>query len=108
MLRPMWKHYYGNTDAIIFVVDSQDVQRILLAREELHKMLAEEELKEAVLLVLANKQDIGEMSVQDVINKLDLPSMRGREWHCQGTKALTGEGLVEGLKWLSETLKKKV
>lgn len=55
VLRPMWKHYYGNSDAIIFVVDSQDVQRIGLAKEELHKMLAEEELKEAILLVLANK-----------------------------------------------------
>ena len=54
-LRPMWRHYYGNSDAIIFVVDSQDKNRIDIAKNELHRMLAEEELKEAILLVLANK-----------------------------------------------------
>lgn len=55
ILRPMWKHYYVNSDAIIFVVDSQDKNRLEQAKKELHKMLAEEELKEAILLVLANK-----------------------------------------------------
>ena len=55
ILRPMWKHYYVNSDAIIFVVDSQDKNRLELAKTELHKMLAEEELKNAILLVLANK-----------------------------------------------------
>ena len=47
----MWRHYYGNSDAIIFVVDSQDKNRLEIAKNELHRMLAEEELKEAILLV---------------------------------------------------------
>lgn len=51
----MWKHYYVNSDAVIFVVDSQDKNRLDIAKAELHKMLAEEELKNAILLVLANK-----------------------------------------------------
>jgi GTPase SAR1 family protein len=55
ILRPMWKHYYANSDALIFVVDSQDWDRLDIAKNELHRMLAEEELKDAVLLVLANK-----------------------------------------------------
>lgn len=81
-LRPMWRHYYGNSEAIIFVVDSQDKNRLETAKNELHKMLAEEELKEAILLVFANKQDIAVLSVQDVIKGLDLPNLRGRIWHC--------------------------
>lgn len=41
---------------LIFVVDSNDRERIAEAREELMRMLAEDELKDAVLLVFANKQ----------------------------------------------------
>ncbi len=54
----MWRHYYQNTEGLIYVVDSSDRARLQIAKEELHKMLAEEELKDTVLLVLANKQDI--------------------------------------------------
>jgi GTPase SAR1 family protein len=38
------------------VVDSNDRERIGEAAEELQKMLREEELRDVVLLVLANKQ----------------------------------------------------
>jgi small GTP-binding protein len=62
-IRQLWKHYYQNTQALIYVVDSSDKERVEIAREELQKMLAEDELKDAVLLVLANKQDMGVMSV---------------------------------------------
>ena len=54
-IRKLWKHYYKNTQALIFVVDSSDRERIELAKNELHKLLSEEELKDAVVLVLANK-----------------------------------------------------
>lgn len=57
-IRPLWRHYYQNTQGVIFVVDSNDRERVTEAREELHKMLAEDELREAVLLVFANKQDL--------------------------------------------------
>ncbi len=54
-IRLLWRHYYQNTQGLIFVVDSNDRDRIDDAREELHKMLSEEELRDAVLLVFANK-----------------------------------------------------
>ncbi len=55
-IRPLWRHYYVNAQALIFVVDSNDRDRISEARDELHRMLSEDELKDAVLLVFANKQ----------------------------------------------------
>lgn len=55
-IRPLWRHYYQNTQGLIFVVDSNDRDRISVASESLHKMLEEEELRDACLLVLANKQ----------------------------------------------------
>lgn len=57
-IRPLWRHYFQNTQGIIFVVDSNDRDRIIEAREELQRMLNEDELRNAVLLIFANKQDL--------------------------------------------------
>ena len=57
-IRPLWRHYFQNTQGIIFVVDSNDRDRIVEAREELQRMLNEDELRNALLLVFANKQDL--------------------------------------------------
>jgi len=114
-IRPLWRHYYQNTQGIIFVVDSNDRERIddtsgadNSAKEELHRMLAEDELRDAVLLVFANKQDLpNAMSVNEVTEKLGLNQLRNRKWYIQATCATTGDGLYEGLDWLSTTLKNK-
>ena len=57
-IRPLWRHYFQNTQGLIFVVDSNDRDRIHETKDELHKMLNEDDLRDAVLLVFANKQDI--------------------------------------------------
>merc|ERR1712146_583607 len=57
-IRPLWRHYYTGTQGLIFVVDSNDRDRIEDAREELTKMLNEDEMRDAILLVYANKQDL--------------------------------------------------
>merc|ERR1711970_1571886 len=43
-IRGLWRHYYQGTHAAIFVVDSNDQDRIEDAREELAKMLGEEDM----------------------------------------------------------------
>ena len=73
-----------------------------------HRMLNEDELRDAVLLVFANKQDLpNAMTVTDVTEKLGLNTMRSRTWFIQATCATTGDGLYEGLDWLSNILKSK-
>merc|ERR1712048_548641 len=57
-MRALWRHYYQGTNALIFVVDSNDRDRIEDAREELTKFLNEDEMSDVVLLVFANKQDL--------------------------------------------------
>ena len=106
-IRLLWKHYFEGTDALIYVIDSSDKERIDIAREELLSMMATPELSSAALLVMANKQDLGVMNVAEVTDKLGLYSLRGRDWFIQGTNALTGEGLYAGFDWLSKTLKEK-
>jgi len=114
-IRPLWRHYYQNTQGIIFVVDSNDRERIddaqgadNSAKEELHRMLSEDELRDAVLLVFANKQDLpNAMTVNEVTERLGLNQLRNRQWYIQATCATTGDGLYEGLDWLSNTLSKR-
>jgi len=105
-IRALWRHYLQNTVAVIFVVDSNDRERISEAHDELQKMLAEQELANTRLLVLANKQDLpNAMSVSEVTDKLGLHSLRNRQWYIQATCATTGDGLYEGLDWLSSACK---
>ena len=102
-IRQLWRHYYTNTQGIIFVVDSNDRDRIDDARDELHKMINDEELKDAVILVYANKQDIqGAMTTPEVTDKLGLHTIRGKTWYIQAACATRGDGLYEGLDWLSK------
>ncbi|GAB1521614.1 ADP-ribosylation factor, Arf Arf6 [Rhizoctonia solani] len=120
-IRPLWRHYYTGTNidyflsllganpwstgtqGLVFVVDSQDRERIDEAKQELHRILADREMKECLLLVFANKQDLpGAMSPAEVTEKLGLHRMRDRS--CCAT---TGEGLFEGLQWLSQNVKKR-
>ncbi|KAJ3268335.1 hypothetical protein HDV01_003100 [Terramyces sp. JEL0728] len=107
-IRPLWRHYFQNTQGIIFVVDSNDRERVVEAREELQRMLNEDELRDAVLLVFANKQDLpNAMNATEITDKLGLHSIRQRQWFIQATCATTGDGLFEGLEWLSTKLKGK-
>merc|ERR1712130_526174 len=75
-IRPLWRHYFQNTQGLIFVVDSNDRERVAEASEELRKMLREDELRDAKLLVFANKQDLpNAMSVAEVTDKLGLHAL---------------------------------
>merc|ERR1712006_43566 len=104
-IRPLWRHYYQNTQGLIFVVDSNDRDRIEDAKEEMNKMLNEDEMRDAALLVFANKQDLpNAMPAAEVTEKLVLHNMRNRQWFIQSACATTGDGLYEGLDWLSRTL----
>eukprot|EP01107_Rhizomastix_libera_P014816 TRINITY_DN49_c0_g1_i2.p1 TRINITY_DN49_c0_g1~~TRINITY_DN49_c0_g1_i2.p1 ORF type:complete len:189 (-),score=45.78 TRINITY_DN49_c0_g1_i2:124-663(-) len=106
-IRPLWRHYFQNTQGLIFVVDSNDRERVVEAHDELNKMLNEDELRDAVLLVFANKQDLPQaMSVAEVTDKLGLHNIRTRKWFIQSTCATTGDGLYEGLDWLASNLAK--
>uniref|UniRef100_A0A7C8ZII1 ADP-ribosylation factor n=1 Tax=Opuntia streptacantha TaxID=393608 RepID=A0A7C8ZII1_OPUST len=107
-IRPLWRHYFQNTQGLIFVVDSNDRDRVTEARDELHRMLNEDELRDATLLVFANKQDLpNAMSVAEITDKLGLHSLRQRRWYIQACCATSGEGLYEGLDWLSNNIASK-
>ncbi|KAF1455663.1 ARF5 factor, partial [Cochlearius cochlearius] len=107
-IRPLWRHYFQNTQGLIFVVDSNDRERVQESADELQKMLQEDELRDAVLLVFANKQDMpNAMAVSELTDKLGLQTLRSRTWYVQATCATQGTGLYDGLDWLSHELSKR-
>ncbi|GAA0141845.1 G-protein [Lithospermum erythrorhizon] len=105
-LRPLWRHYFSNTDGLIYVVDSLDRERIGKAKAEFQDIIKDPFMLNCIILVFANKQDMkGAMTPLEVSEGLGLFELKNRKWHIQGTCALRGDGLYEGLDWLSSTLK---
>ncbi|SCU97287.1 LAMI_0F09516g1_1 [Lachancea mirantina] len=107
-LRPLWRHYFPATTALIFVIDSQDTGRLNEAKEELYSIIGEKEMEEVVLLVLANKQDLkGSLTPQEISDFLQLKDhLDNQLWCVIGSNALTGQGLVEGLSWITNNTHK--
>lgn len=105
-IRALWKHYYVNTDGLVFVVDSADPERFLEAREELKAILEHDEMRGVPFLVMANKQDLpGARKPMELAEELGLTKLKGHQWHVQGCCAANGEGLVEGLEVLTNLVK---
>lgn len=106
-LRASWSNYFSSTDFIILVIDSTDRERLTVAKQELHQMLAHQDLKNAAVLVFANKQDVlGSMSSKQIMQHLNLSCIKDHHWHIQNCCALTREGLNQGLEWMCDRVKK--
>ncbi|KPI37448.1 ADP-ribosylation factor-like protein 1 [Cyphellophora attinorum] len=104
-IRPYWRSYYANTAAVIFVVDSTDIERLEIAADELKNMLNEEELKDAALLVFANKQDQpGAQGAGEISEALSLGELRDRNWSIVACSVIDGKGISEGMDWLVQTV----
>jgi len=105
-LRALWRHYYQNTQAVIFVVDSSDRHRLQEAAEELHRLIKEDELQDALLLVFANKQDLpNACNAGELAEEMRLyPPYITKSCYIQSCCATSGDGLYEGLDWLSSTI----
>ena len=81
MQRPLWRHYFQKTDALVFVVDSNDRERLIHAKEELDLLLREDELQNALVVVVANKQDLpNAMTVDEIQKSLGLDHVTSHSW----------------------------
>lgn len=103
----IWRRNYAGTNGIVFVVDSSNADALAKARVDLHSMMLEEELAEAAVLVVANKQDLpNAQSAEEVCDKLGLEDLPGNQrWFLQPASAVHGDGLYEGLDWLAQEIR---
>ncbi|KAK3062374.1 ADP-ribosylation factor, Arf Arf6 [Coniosporium uncinatum] len=106
-IRPLWRHYFSGTQGLVFVIDSNDRDRMDEARTELARIIQDREMRDALLLVFANKQDIpGAMRPDELSRKLKLDEIaKNHIWKVEPSCATTGEGIFEGLEWLGKNVK---
>ena len=104
-IRPYWRNYFDQTDALIYVIDSADRRRMEETGVELAQLLEEDKLAGIPLLIFANKQDLlNALPPQDISKGLNLHTIRDRMWNIQACSAKTGEGLQEGMEWVVEKI----
>nr|QXF29073.1 Arl17b [Planomonas micra] len=106
-IRPLWRHYYQGTNAVIWVIDSNDHDRMDETLEEMVMAAKEDDLSgsDIVWLILCNKQDLpGALSPTLIEAKLPKEIKNRRACRVVGTSAIRGDGLYEGLDWLSFAL----
>lgn len=105
-IRPYWRCYFSQTDAIIYVVDSTDRDRMGVAKHELFSLLDEEELRKATILIFANKQDLPNAAGEaEIAQNLGVSSITSHSWSIVKSSVPTGEGLAEGMDWLCDKLR---
>jgi small GTP-binding protein len=103
-IRPLWRHYYDNVDGVIFILDSNDCDRIEEVKTELHYIMSEDRLKNVKLLIFCNKQDLpNARSVDYIGEQLELNTIK-QEWYIQECSALYGSGIFEGLEYIYKNI----
>lgn len=107
--RELWKHYFGCSQGVIFVVDSTDRDRIFTVRDELQKLKEYADLKDVSLLILLNKQDAeGAFTVAEMKEQIDFESLTFTNSKAiYGVSVLHGNGVTEALHWLVEAINQK-
>ncbi|GLE03627.1 hypothetical protein PINS_up012529 [Pythium insidiosum] len=104
-IRRLWHLYFARADAVVFVVDATDRERLSLAKQELQRVMKSDELRDAKLLVCANKQDAPDaMAADDVRRALAVDDWYQHPTHVQGITASNGDGVSDALQWLSDQL----
>ncbi|XP_059162606.1 ADP-ribosylation factor 3-like [Physella acuta] len=81
-IRPLYRHYYANTDAVIYMIDSKDRERLDDAIDELMQnvLTQPDDLNDTVVMVLANKQDLpNALSSQEIEDRLKEKCPRCRQ-----------------------------
>lgn len=106
-IRPYWQNYFDNTDALVYVIDSADQNRVEETGIELNELIDDEKLDTVPVLVLANKQDlVNALSAKDIATSLNLVNIRDRQWQINAVSAKTGDGLDDAFQWLVNTIDK--
>jgi small GTP-binding protein len=102
-LRQLWPHYFESASGIAFVIDSADLDRIELARNELHALFSSKDLVGKPFLILLNKQDLPNAKrEQEMIEILQLKQVTSSKWHVLECIATKNHQLTTGFMWLSD------
>ncbi|KAK3447226.1 ADP-ribosylation factor-related protein 1 [Eucalyptus grandis] len=106
-LRSIWEKYYEEAHAVVFVIDAASPSRFEDSKSSLEKVLRNEDLQGAPLLILANKQDLAEaVSADELARYLDLKKLDERVYMFEAVSAYDGLGIKESVEWLVEVMER--
>lgn len=116
-VRKVWKEYFPAVDAIVFLIDVWDRNRLFESKAELDSILTDEQLMNCPVLILGNKIDkIGALGEQDVRQAFNLNGLttgkgnvarteiNGRPMELFMCSVLKREGYGEAFRWLAQYL----
>ncbi|XP_036098145.1 ADP-ribosylation factor-like protein 14 [Molossus molossus] len=106
-MRTVWGCYCERISGLVYVVDSTDKRRLEDSRREFEHILKNEHIKNVPVVLLANKQDVpGALTAEDITRMFKVKKLCcDRNWYVQPCCALTGDGLAEGFRKLTEFVK---
>ncbi|MHA1231347.1 MAG: ADP-ribosylation factor family protein [Candidatus Helarchaeota archaeon] len=103
--RQFWGEAVQDCNALLFVVDSADRERIEESKKEIIQIIKEFLPPSVPILIIANKNDIeGHLTEAEIARIFEMPELKEKTWHVQETSVKTGYGLVEAFIWLYEQL----
>ena len=104
-LRALWPHYFGQSDGVVFVFDSSDIDRIETVKTELHPLMSHKELTGKPFLILANKQDLPRaLDKKNMIEALGLKAVTWLKWQVVECSATKNNRAKLGFEWLAEEI----
>eukprot|EP01118_Nematostelium_gracile_P017179 TRINITY_DN7255_c0_g1_i1.p1 TRINITY_DN7255_c0_g1~~TRINITY_DN7255_c0_g1_i1.p1 ORF type:complete len:184 (+),score=39.28 TRINITY_DN7255_c0_g1_i1:50-601(+) len=106
-VRSLWKDYFFEADAVIFLVDTADRERITESKQELQALLNDTNLSKSIFLILGNKTDLDDaLSYKELIEGLELQSILTERENVKlfQCSLVEGTGYDQGFKWLSDIL----
>ncbi|XP_031781774.1 ADP-ribosylation factor-like protein 6 isoform X4 [Nasonia vitripennis] len=106
--RSLWEHYYKDCQGVIFIIDSSDKLRLVVAKEELDMLLQHPDIagRKMPILFLANKMDLPDsLTTVKLVSGLGLDKIQNKPWHVRTTNAITGEGLQAAIEWFTDQIR---
>lgn len=99
--RSLWSYYFDDLDALIWVIDCADKERMSIIKEEIKRITEALKAQDYILMFFLNKQDVkGVLETPEIIEKIGLSDLDVKDVIMQKCTATKGEGLLEGLEKL--------
>uniref|UniRef100_A0A8C4ZMG2 ADP-ribosylation factor-like 8Ba n=1 Tax=Gadus morhua TaxID=8049 RepID=A0A8C4ZMG2_GADMO len=106
--RSMWERYCRGVNAIVYMVDAADCEKVEASRNELHNLLDKPQLQGIPVLVLGNKRDLpSALDEKQLIEKMNLAAIQDREICCYSISCKEKDNIDITLQWLIQHSKSR-
>lgn len=103
-----WHLLASEPMSVLFPCRRTDRIRMCVAKDELESLINHPDMRSVPVLFFANKMDLPTaLTPVECVNQLELDTITDKPWHIAASNAISGEGLEEGITWLSEQMSRQ-